>query len=76
MDGENVKNMLHALCFNLIALKDEKEEGNKIKIRENIQFEFKLLDENRVPFIIQNKVIELAEKGKSFDSNIKNILGA
>lgn len=74
MKKESIKDMLRTLWFNIIALNEEKEESNKKQIRKNIKLEFELLDEKMVPFIIQNKVIELAQRGRSFDSNINNIL--
>jgi hypothetical protein len=75
MAAETLKKHLYTLWFNLIALKNEKDEQLKNSIRATVQLQFEILKNNKISFVIQNQVIALAEFGMGFDENINTILG-
>ena len=70
------KSLLYTLWFNrkILSRKDLKDcERERETIRDNVLYTLSQLDKHNVPFIVQNKVLNLAEQGLSFEDYVTNL---
>jgi len=73
----DIQGSLYNLWFNHKIIKHKDLDEYDVKtIRDNISGAFDELDKEKVPFSIQNKILELSEKGESFEDFIDALKAA
>jgi hypothetical protein len=73
-DASITNSLLYSLWFNrkLLTRKDL-NEWQRATIRGNVEYTISMLDRNKVPFAVQNRVLDLAEMGLGFRDFVKNL---
>ncbi len=73
-DLSETKSLLYSLWFNrkILERKDLDYREREV-IRNTVSFTLEQLDRHKVPFIVQNKVLDLAEKGLSFGDFVNKL---
>jgi hypothetical protein len=73
-DMSETKSLLYTLWFNrkILNRKDLADWDREV-IRDTVYFTFEQLDKHKVPFAVQNKVLDLAEKGLSFGDFVNSL---
>jgi hypothetical protein len=72
---DKVSSLLYSLWFHRkILRRKDVDEFDREVIRGNVSYTLGLLDKESVPFWVQNKILDIAERDVSFDEFRKAIL--